>query len=337
MLMSSSVVPVHDSNLSSQETANEVKRTGTERNSKQFEDSSGDLPEDAIKEDGNTINSQIENKSAAQDDQNENTIETGITAEGNKEDKVETESADMKIESKNLEENQDEKTESQEEPKEKAENGGDEKKEDVTGQMQAEGGEVNKSEQTESEAASSENKSDSDEGNKNLAMGDSSEENRQDEKDGNQVEQSASEDNKESQEKSQTSVEVFPTGSLSEILNETDAQTGAWSTQAVESQNEKKSQQSSISKDPFAYGWKLCNATAGPDYIPCLDNWQTIRRLPSTKHYEHRERHCPEEAPTCLVPVPEGYRRSVKWPKSREKVNPYSLRQCKFPGSLWLK
>ncbi|KAJ9146242.1 hypothetical protein P3X46_028532 [Hevea brasiliensis] len=331
MLMSSSVVPVHDSNLSSQETVNEVKGTGIESNSKQFEDSSGDLPEDAMKKDGNTIYSQSENKSDTQDDQSENALETGIIVEGKKEEKVETEGTDMKIESKNKEENQDGKTESQEGPKEEAENDGGENTGDgETRQTQAEGGEMKKSEQTESEEASGENKSESDEGGMNLDMGDSLDENRREEKDGSQVEQSASENNVESQEKNQASDEVFPTGSQSEILNETDAQNGAWSTQAVESQNEKQSQQSTISEDRFAHTWKLCNATAGPDYIPCLDNWQIIRRLPSTKHYEHRERHCPEEAPTCLVPIPEGYRRSVKWPKSREKIWYYNVPHTKL-------
>ncbi|KAF8107818.1 hypothetical protein N665_0116s0025 [Sinapis alba] len=100
-------------------------------------------------------------------------------------------------------------------------------------------------------------------------------------------------------------------GDQAEITKESN--TGAWSTQLVESQNEKKAQVSSIK-------WKLCNVTAGPDYIPCLDNWQAIRKLHSTKHYEHRERHCPEDSPTCLVSLPEGYKRSIKWPKSREKI-----------------
>ncbi|XP_022867892.1 probable methyltransferase PMT26, partial [Olea europaea var. sylvestris] len=66
--------------------------------------------------------------------------------------------------------------------------------------------------------------------------------------------------------------------------------------------------------------WKLCNTTAGTDYIPCLDNVEEIKNLRSTKHYEHRERHCPDNPPTCLVPLPEGYQRPVEWPTSREKI-----------------
>ncbi|KAJ4879939.1 putative methyltransferase PMT24 [Raphanus sativus] len=110
--------------------------------------------------------------------------------------------------------------------------------------------------------------------------------------------------------------------SKAEITKESSTGSGAWSTQLVESQNEKKSQvsSSSYSSSFSSIKWKLCNVTAGPDYIPCLDNLQAIRKLHSTKHYEHRERHCPEEAPRCLVPLPEGYKRSIKWPKSREKI-----------------
>ncbi|KAK4393754.1 putative methyltransferase PMT26 [Sesamum angolense] len=33
-----------------------------------------------------------------------------------------------------------------------------------------------------------------------------------------------------------------------------------------------------------------------------------------------KERHCPDNPPTCLVPLPEGYRRSIEWPTSREKI-----------------
>lgn len=66
--------------------------------------------------------------------------------------------------------------------------------------------------------------------------------------------------------------------------------------------------------------WKLCNVSSGPDYIPCLDNEMAIRQLHSTAHYEHRERHCPEDPPTCLVPIPEGYKKPITWPTSRDKI-----------------
>ncbi|XP_058089811.1 probable methyltransferase PMT24 [Magnolia sinica] len=130
----------------------------------------------------------------------------------------------------------------------------------------------------------------------------------------------------------QSTVEVFPDASQSELLNETNTQNSAFSTQAVQSEKEKEVQESSSSEgqtineksaakgDDYGYRWKLCNVTTGADYIPCLDNEKAIKMLRSTKHYEHRERHCPEEAPTCLVPLPEGYRQPILWPSSRDKI-----------------
>ena len=50
MLMSSSVVPVLNSELTSPVPRTEQEPKVSEDGSKQFEDSSGDLPEDAIKE-----------------------------------------------------------------------------------------------------------------------------------------------------------------------------------------------------------------------------------------------------------------------------------------------
>ncbi|KAF5467844.1 hypothetical protein F2P56_012056 [Juglans regia] len=147
---------------------------------------------------------------------------------------------------------------------------------------------------------------------------------------GETVEKDAAENNKEIQEKNQGSDELLPAGAQSEILNETNTQNGAWSTQAIESENEKESQQSSITKDDSDCRWKLCNVTAGPDYIPCLDNWQAIRKLPSMSHFEHRERHCPDEAPTCLVPLPKGYRQPIKWPESRGKIWYYNVPHTKL-------
>ncbi|KAJ4916824.1 putative methyltransferase PMT24 [Raphanus sativus] len=136
------------------------------------------------------------------------------------------------------------------------------------------------------------------------------------ENNGNKTEETTEENTEkkteETEESTEKSKDVFPAGDQSEITKESSTGKGAWSTQLVESQNEKKAQVSSIK-------WKVCNVTAGPDYIPCLDNWEAIRKL-ARKHYEHRERHCPEEAPSCLVSLPEGYKRSIKWPKSREKI-----------------
>jgi hypothetical protein len=69
--------------------------------------------------------------------------------------------------------------------------------------------------------------------------------------------------------------------------------------------------------------WELCEVGKGvvaADYIPCLDNVKAIKGLKSLRHMEHRERHCPEPRPRCLVPLPERYRRPVPWPRSRDMV-----------------
>ncbi|KAJ0973205.1 hypothetical protein J5N97_021164 [Dioscorea zingiberensis] len=147
--------------------------------------------------------------------------------------------------------------------------------------------------------------------------------------------------NLENKQNDQAMNEAFPDGAQSELLNETNTQNGAWSTQATESKNEREAQTSSSKGQSFEFTWKLCNSTAGTDYIPCLDNEAAIKKLPSTKHYEHRERHCPEEGPTCLVPLPDRYRRSIEWPTSRDKVWYYNVPHTKlavFKGHQnWVK
>ncbi|KAF2906900.1 probable methyltransferase PMT26 [Oryza sativa Japonica Group] len=127
--------------------------------------------------------------------------------------------------------------------------------------------------------------------------------------------------------------ELLPSGQA-ELLNETAsavAQNGSFPTQASESSAEKKARDRNKNKSngsdtaaaaavAVAHGWKLCNVSTGEDYIPCLDNEAAIKKLKTTKHYEHRERHCPAAAPTCLVPLPGGYRRPIPWPYSRDKI-----------------
>ncbi|CAI5969030.1 unnamed protein product [Closterium sp. NIES-65] len=65
----------------------------------------------------------------------------------------------------------------------------------------------------------------------------------------------------------------------------------------------------------------LCDAVSD-DYIPCLDNTRAIKKLRTTKQYQHRERHCPnpQEMPRCVVPMPEGYKPHVPWPESRDEI-----------------
>lgn len=141
------------------------------------------------------------------------------------------------------------------------------------------------------------------------------------------VKEGADEIDMGSRDSSQTSKEAFDADTKSGILNNATAESGTWSTQTVETLHDKETQKSLILNDNNKYEWKLCKTTAGPEYIPCLDNWQTIRRLPSISHYEHWERHCPDKALTCLVPLPEGYRIPIKWPRSREMVS----------GMYWMK
>ncbi|KAH9327699.1 hypothetical protein KI387_007877 [Taxus chinensis] len=134
--------------------------------------------------------------------------------------------------------------------------------------------------------------------------------------------------------------ELLPNGAGTELLKENQVEGGNWETQATESKQEQVSQenkqekkseketeesekadkQNNIGDAGYQYSWKLCNVSAGPDYIPCLDNEMAIRQLHSTGHYEHRERHCPDEPPTCLVPLPEGYKKPIKWPRSRDMI-----------------
>lgn len=66
--------------------------------------------------------------------------------------------------------------------------------------------------------------------------------------------------------------------------------------------------------------WKLCKGPMAVDNIPCLDNYRVIKALTSRRHMEHRERHCPDPTPQCLVPLPNGYKVPVLWPKSRDMV-----------------
>ncbi|KAL3837772.1 hypothetical protein ACJIZ3_022363 [Penstemon smallii] len=66
--------------------------------------------------------------------------------------------------------------------------------------------------------------------------------------------------------------------------------------------------------------WELCKGPGMVDYIPCLDNWKAIKALQSRRHMEHRERHCPDPSPRCLVPLPQGYKIRVPWPKSRDMI-----------------
>ncbi|XP_044501167.1 probable methyltransferase PMT26 [Mangifera indica] len=310
MMTSLSVAPVQNVDEPAQEKKSEVREQvveSNESNTQQFEDNTGDLPEDTTKGDGS-----VQNRSNGNSQENEEKS-VGNSTEENKSD----DGSD--IEMQNDEINMDDGASKTEENLE-------------SGKTNAGAGEGN------SEENSNENDKKTDENETK------SEENSDDTKDGGKVDGQIQEkvdqnDDKESgkssddkkeddQLKNQILNEEFRSGAQLELSKETTAQNGSWSTQATESKNEKDAQLSS--KYQSGYNWKLCNATAGFDFIPCLDNIQAIKSLRSSKHYEHRERHCPEEPPTCLVPLPEGYRRSINWPTSREKIWYYNVPHTKL-------
>ncbi|XP_043718887.1 probable methyltransferase PMT26 isoform X2 [Telopea speciosissima] len=339
MMTSSSVVPAQNVDLSNQEsksedikiedTKSDVKQQVTE-NARQFEDNPGDLPEDATKGDSDTHTAQDESTSDVKENTSQSDQTTGNNVKENQEEK--TDESDKK------------KYESEEASKTKSENGGDGKNESGEskqgdgesnpegGETKTEGGESKTDGQEESKESSEEKKVDSTENENKPETNESSGETKQEDTVNDKIEEN-DENKSDDQAKNQASNEVFPDGAQSEILKETTTQNGAFSTQAVESKNEKEAQQSSSPKDQKeqgGYSWKVCNVTAGPDYIPCLDNWEAIKHLRTTKHYEHRERHCPEEAPTCVVPLPQGYKRSIQWPTSREKIWYYNVPHVKL-------
>ncbi|KAJ6413191.1 hypothetical protein OIU84_006068 [Salix udensis] len=128
--------------------------------------------------------------------------------------------------------------------------------------------------------------------------------------------------NQETKQDSSSGESAFPGGDNPGIPKESKESKKSWSTQAAESENQKerRKEESDGNDSMYGYTWQLCNVTAGPDYIPCLDNEKALRQLHSTGHFEHRERHCPEVGPTCLVPLAEGYKRPIAWPQSRDKI-----------------
>lgn len=75
-------------------------------------------------------------------------------------------------------------------------------------------------------------------------------------------------------------------------------------------------------QDDLELNWVLCQWNGAADFIPCLDNAKAIKQLQSRRHMEHRERHCPAKGdlPRCLLPLPDGYRSHIVWPKSRDTI-----------------
>ncbi|KAL5729641.1 hypothetical protein ACHQM5_002564 [Ranunculus cassubicifolius] len=309
MLMASSTVPVQDFSREGQPTE---QQSTTTKDNQQFVNSPHNASEDDIKVDTNT-----------------DTPQGGVNPDEQKNDKLSEKSKDttnQELHEENSEEKGDGRNDtdiSKPEAQNDAEKGkGESPDQDLSldSEKKRLEGATSTSGQVESDGSSSER-------NQTEANMDGNQ---------NKYSEGSNANTTYDQPKDQVSNKVFSDGLPSEILNETSTQNGAWSTQAVESKNENEERQSSEIKNSGAngYSWKVCNVTAGPDYIPCLDNLEAIRNLRrnlrTTKHYEHRERHCPEEGPTCLVPLPKGYRQSIEWPQSREKIWYYNVPHTKL-------
>lgn len=319
MMTSSTVIPVEMADTQS-ETNDKVAKS----DSRSFENRSGDVTNDSTSSDGNDNENNVPNEAYSASDKTaevpvektkvkdlpkgsndsknelEDTSKTGtfsdVDGEGGGETIKEAGDVDQEIDTGDQADRQDQNIEDR---SKEAENDDDTKTDKKSEQDEVSDGGKNKDENNEGPVEEKLEQN----GDKNTP---------QDFDDGNK---------EGDQPKDTGGNEVFPSGAQSELLNETNTQNGAWSSQAAESKNEKEVQiLSSPDGQNFDSTWKLCNVTTGEDYIPCLDNVAAIKKLHFTGHYEHRERHCPEEPPTCLVPLPDGYRLPVRWPNSREKV-----------------
>ncbi|KAL8261311.1 hypothetical protein R6Q59_025360 [Mikania micrantha] len=298
LLMSSSAAPGQSPDLPS---VTESKQKDSTKLSSQFEDNSGDLAsDDSVKGDGNQENRNSE-------EFNTNEVERNIEDDPNSsEDKSNSVDNNSNSESNERDNNNDSNSEVNE-SKENNDSNETEKNNELieTEKNNDLNSDSNETEKTDTDESDKHSGSNSDPNETENSNSDAYETEKKEETDKDEVkkaEESSSDDN----------IENLSSATQSEILKETDAQNGAFSTQAAESANEKESQN--------VYKWKTCNVTAGPDYIPCLDNLEAIKHLHGRSHYEHRERHCPADSPTCLVPLPVGYKTPIKWPRSREQI-----------------
>lgn len=304
MMTSSSVVPVQNADDPVQENKNEVKQQtdNVSTNAPQFEDSPGDLPDDATKGGANTTVEQTDTNANAEQNKEkpQESDDGGSKTENGRSDSDNNDTDQLVGRGGDSEETSTKNTTDADGGENKAASNGNEKKVDY-------GAADNMSGLDDSGSKSGDNSSQTSQ----MVVGQV--EDKVQQNDSNIVNEKSSDEGKDDSQK-----EVFSSAALPELLNETVAESGSFATQATESKNEKEARLSAKGQNGFS--WKLCNSTAGPDYIPCLDNLQAIKNLRSTKHYEHRERHCPQIPPTCLVPLPEGYKHPIEWPKSRDKI-----------------
>lgn len=357
MTSSSSTVPVQT--IPSGDKNNEVREQVSEDNGdklKQYEDNAGDLTQAEGKSYDKEIpkSTKTSTEDVTEEDQERKPVKESVNEENKSQGESTTEKENIKTGSNDedtYETKGNAKSDGQADSKEgsrsnDSDSNEDEKKSDSDeNEKKSDSDEFEKKSDT---GDSENNKSDLDENVKESEekSGEAKEEDKVDgqvekeQQDQDESKQTSGESKEDDEAKKQAPIEVFPSGAQSELSKESTIQNGSsWLTQAAESRNEKEAQQAESKQQ--GYTWKLCNVTAGPDYIPCLDNLQAIKKLRSTKHYEHRERHCPEVAPTCLVPLPEGYKRPIPWPTSRDKIwysNVPHTRLAEYKGHQnWVK
>ncbi|KAL2339715.1 hypothetical protein Fmac_007655 [Flemingia macrophylla] len=325
-IVMSSIVPIQNSAIQVSETINDVKNVASD--SKQFEDKSGDIPEESTRGDSQIHKSQSDSYLENQDDQKR--IDIDNTAEENQE------VVKVNSDEKNYLEEDPGNTVEQDDQMRHVKPSSDEEKETdstlnsesaetktLNGKIHDElRGSMETLDEKGSDKSTNDNKLGTEKSpgevtQQDEMVGETEEEKIKKIQHSETSQTTTGESNREIHENNPASKE---TSIPSETLIETSTESGTWSTQATESQHEKESQKSSIAIESRKYDWKLCNTTTGSEYIPCLDNWQAIRKLNSIRHYEHRERHCPDEPITCLVSLPEGYRSPIKWPKSRDMI-----------------
>ncbi|OIW00478.1 hypothetical protein TanjilG_05828 [Lupinus angustifolius] len=308
IMTSSSSVPAKE-DIVQETNNNEVKQpvtdTTSNTNTQKFDDNPGDISEDSTKGD-NSVPVTSEDNPAVPEKQ---------------EEKLEGKNEEKSSEDNKTEDGGDNKTEDKDSQTENAESNSENKKDGVDNSSK---GDSEETSSMKSDSGEEENKSDSDESEKKSDSDETEKKSDESSKTTEEkVEERGNEESDESSKSNENKTDDTVSGAQSDIVNESTTQNGSFSTQATESNKENESQGSS--QQTATHNWKVCNVTAGSDYIPCLDNMKAIKQLKTTKHYEHRERHCPEEPPTCLVSLPEGYRRSIEWPKSREKIWYYNI------------
>lgn len=357
-------VKPRDSSSGSQETREKTKDSSS---AVSFEDSPGDLPEDAIKGDDGEELEKIKNPEIQQKTEQDKVSDDGA-ANSNEENKEEESSngAGNSIEEKRSDEdgnsNEEEKSLGDVKPKEEKLDENQNEGKDQENVAVDDGNETDSQEKKDTE----EEKKEAENNTQPEKSGDSDSSGNENNKGKSKTEGEPEKDGKQETATEKTAdsklPDALPNGGQAELLKENTIEPGTWETQAVESKDEKGRQEAEKQDSPqsqsqttedkssqesskqlqgqhkdskeakennkdqsnevngSSHNWQICNSTAGPDYIPCLDNLEAIKKLTSTRHYEHRERHCPQDPPTCLVPLPEGYRLPVHWPESRDKI-----------------